>query len=348
KNFGGHNIEAFVAHETTENIFKRMSAGALRAILPNSLDLSQYTIPFGRANSFTQSWSIESYFAQLNYNYDGKYYLSASARRDGSSRFLKNKWGTFGSVGLGWVVSKEDFFNVDFIDYLKLKASYGVIADQGVSLQYGWQIYNINNTVDGSYSFTQSSTRANPDLTWETSKIFQVGFETEFFDNKLVLNVDYYDKRTDNLFFTENLPGSSGFQVIQYNDGQLKNAGLEFDIQANLVNKDDFRFSIGLNGEMFNNEISEMPRPIGGTDPIIFDDANNLALGKSVYDWYMREWAGVDPGSGAALWYQYYDDVNDNGIFDSGDVSGSFYVDSDGDGGASDNTTSSLYEYLTL
>lgn len=349
KTFGDHNVEAFVAHESTENVFKRISAGALRAILPNSLDLSQYTIPFGRANSFTQSWSIESYFGQLNYNYDRKYYLTGSIRRDGSSRFFKNKWGTFGSVGAGWVVSNEDFFsNVNFMDYLKLKASYGIIADQGVSLQYGWQLFSINNTVDGSYSFTQSSLQANPDLTWETSKILQVGFETEFFDGKLALNVDYYDKRTDNLFFNENLPGSTGFQQIQYNDGQLQNAGLEFDIQAQLIQKEDFRLSIGFNGEMINNEITKMPTPLSADSPLIFDDAANLAKGKSIYDWYMREWAGVDPGSGAALWYQYYDDVNDNGIFDAGDVSGTFYVDLDGDGGLSDNSTSTLYEYKKL
>src|SRR5690606_36654020 len=202
--FGDHSVEAFVAHESTENEFKRISAGGLRAILPNSLGLSQYTIPFGRANSFTQSWSIESYFGQLNYNYDRKYYLTGSIRRDGSSRFFKHKWGTFGSVGAGWVVSNEDFFsNVNFMDYLKLKASYGIIADQGTSLQYGWQLFGINNTVDGGYSFTQDAVRANPDLTWETSKILQVGFETEFFDGRLAVNVDYYDKRTDNLFFYE-------------------------------------------------------------------------------------------------------------------------------------------------
>src|SRR5690606_31318732 len=147
--------------------------------------------------------------------------------------------------------------------------------------------------VDGGYSFTQDAVRANPDLTWETSKILQVGLETEFFDGKLAVNVDYYDKRTDNLFFYENLPGHQGFQNIQYNDGQLQNSGLEFDIQAQLIQKEDFRLSIGFNGEMIDNEITKMPTPLNGDEPLIFDDASNLAKGKSIYDWYMREWAGV-------------------------------------------------------
>src|SRR5690606_10226067 len=156
-----------------------------------SLDLDQYTIPFGRASSYTRGWTLESYFAQLNYNFDRKYYLTASARRDGSSRFKNDKWGTFWSVGAGWIVSNEDFFgNVNFLDYLKLKASYGVIGDQGNRLQYGWQIKNIGLTPDGSYSFIRDNIQANPDLTWETSKIAQVGIESTWFNNTLDLNVD--------------------------------------------------------------------------------------------------------------------------------------------------------------
>ena len=205
-----------------------MNAAAQNSILPNTLDLDQYTIPFGRAGSYSTGSTLDSYFAQLNYDLNGKYFLTASGRRDGSSRFYRDRWGTFGSVGLGWIASEEDWFPADsYVNYMKLKASYGLIGDQGVSLLYGWQIYNINQTPDGSYSFTQSSNLANRDLTWETSKVFQVGFESVLFDNKLTLDVDYYVKNTENLFFTQSLPGSSGSSTIQYNDGVLRNSGLE-------------------------------------------------------------------------------------------------------------------------
>ena len=119
---------------------------------------------------------------------------------------------------------------------MKVKASYGLIGDQGVSLLYGWQIYGINQTPDGSYSFTQSSNLANRDLTWETSKVFQVGFESVLFNNKLTLDVDYYVKNTENLFFTQSLPGSSGSSTIQYNDGVLRNSGLEFNAGLDVIN----------------------------------------------------------------------------------------------------------------
>lgn len=322
KSFGDHNIEAFVAHESTEWKRKVFYAAATHEILPNQTDLSQYTTPFERPYSYTQGYTLESYFGQLNYNYDGKYYLTGSLRRDGSSRFRNDKWGTFGSVGLGWIVSKENFMaNAKFIDFLKLKASYGVMGDQGNDLMYGWQISSINQTIDGSYSFSQSAEKANPDLTWETSKIAQVGFESTWFKNTLDVNVDYYNKRTTNLFFRQTLAPFDGFSFIRYNDGELKNSGLEFDVQAHLIkakNQGDFKLSVGINGEIFDNEIVRMPNDLLTGEPKVLD--GNLSKGHSLYDWYMREWAGVDPANGVGLWNMYYDDANSNGIFDTGDT----------------------------
>lgn len=134
-----------MAHETTEFRREFLSAAKTKTIIPNSTDLSHYTTLYGMPNSYTQGYTLESYFAQLNYNYEQKYFLTASARRDGSSRFLNDKWGTFGSVGLSWIASKESFLsNASFIDFLKLKASYGIIGDQGNRWRYGWQITNSN------------------------------------------------------------------------------------------------------------------------------------------------------------------------------------------------------------
>ena len=322
KVFGNHSLEVFAAHESTSNTFKDFNAAATGAILTNTLDLSQYTSAYGRALSYSQRWTLDSYFGQLNYNYNQKYFLTASARRDGSSRFINNKWGTFGSAGLGWIVSKEDFMSkLSFVDYLKLKASYGIIGDQGTSLQYGWQLYSINQTPNGDYSFTESSTLANPDLTWETSKIAQFGIESTLFNEHLDVNIDYYVKNTDNLFFTQTLPPFIGYTTMQINDGQLRNSGIEFDIMGHILKaktSDDLKLSVGVNGEILRNEITEMPTDIFTGEKKVLD--GRLSEGHSLYDWYMREWAGVDPATGAGLWNLYYDDINDNGIFDNGDA----------------------------
>jgi len=317
-NIGELNIDGIIGHESNENRFKNMNAAAQNAILPNNLDLDQYTIPFGRAGSYSQAYTLESWLGALNLSYDGKYFLSSSVRRDGSSRFIKNKWGTFGSVGLGWVMSKEDFFPQDsFVDYFKVKGSFGINGDQGNNLQYGWQIFGINQTPDGSYSFTQSSTLANRELTWEEREKSQIGFETILFDGKVTLDMDYFSDKTKNMFFNQTLPGSSGSTLIQYNDGVLANRGLEFNANINLIQTEDFSMSLNVNGAMLTNELEEMPTDYFTGEPKVLD--GRYSAGKSLYDWYMREWAGVNPATGTAMWNLYYDDMNNDGIFDSGD-----------------------------
>ena len=317
-NIGELNIDGIIGHESNENRFKNMNAAAQNAILPNNLDLDQYTIPFGRAGSYSQAYTLESWLGAVNLSYDGKYFLSSSVRRDGSSRFIKNKWGTFGSVGLGWVMSKEDFFPQDsFVDYFKLKGSFGINGDQGNNLQYGWQIFGINQTPDGSYSFTQSSTLANRELTWEEREKSQIGFETILFDGKVTLDMDYFSDKTKNMFFNQTLPGSSGSTLIQYNDGVLANRGLEFNANINLIQTEDFSMSLNVNGAMLTNELEEMPTDYFTGEPKVLD--GRYSAGKSLYDWYMREWAGVNPATGTAMWNLYYDDMNNDGIFDSGD-----------------------------
>ena len=318
KSYGELNVSALIGHESNENRFKNMNAAAQNAILPNNLDLDQYTIPFGRAGSYSTASTLESYLASVDVNYKGKYYMNLSGRRDGSSRFIKNKWDSFGAVGLGWVMSKESFFPQDsFVDYLKIKGSYGIAGDQGTNLQYGWQIFFINQTPDGSYSFTQSSTLANPDLTWEKKVKSQIGFESILFDGKVTLDVDYFSDNTKNLFFNQSLPGSSGSTIIQYNDGILLNSGIEINTNISLVQTEDFSMSLNVNGSKLYNELVEMPTDYFTGEDKILD--GNRSAGKSLYDFYMREWAGVNPATGQAMYNLYYDDMNNDGIFNSGD-----------------------------
>ncbi len=320
KKFGDHRVDAFVAHETTEYQEKILGGAKQNAIIFGATDLDLYTQVVSRPYSYTRGWALESYFANLNYNYDGKYHLSGSVRRDGSSRFIQDKWGTFWSVGAGWVVSKESFMdNVGVVDYLKLKASYGVIGDQGRRLRYGWQESTIGDTDD--YSFTETSEMANPNLTWETSKITQVGFESSWFKNRLDVDVDYYVKNTENLFFSMSLPPSAGYNNVYVNDGELRNSGVEFDVTGHIITAKetgDFTLSVGVNGEFLTNKLTKMPVDILTGEKKVIDGA--LSEGHSVYDHFMAEWAGVDPATGMALWNMYFDDVNGDGMFDSGDA----------------------------
>lgn len=321
KNFGDHGLEAFAAHESTTYNYNNFYATKTKAILHNTFDLDQYTTMVGKPGSYTLKTTLESYFGQVSYNYNQKYFLMGSVRRDGSSRFRYDKWGTFGSVGAGWIVSKESFMdNVSFVDYLKLKASYGLVGDQGNTINNGYSIYSIGNTDD--YSFTlDTDTEPNEGLTWEKSKIAQIGLEATLFNNFLDVNVDYYRKNTDDLLFYQQLPASTGATGMWVNSGQLRNSGLEFDVLARLIKPKEaegFGLSIGINGEFLKNEITEMPTDPGTGLPKVLDGA--YAQGYSIFDFYMREWAGVDPATGTGLWNMYYDDINANGVLDAGDV----------------------------
>ncbi len=323
KEFGVNSFEILAAHES--NYFQEdfNTAFKAKAIIPGGNQLDNYIVnlqqPTGRAVSRT----LDSYFAQVNYNYDSKYFLTASVRTDGSSRFANNKWGTFGSIGGSWVVSNEDFLaNNDFLNYLKIKASWGRTGDEvGVPFFTGINTFQVTN-VGGEFAIAPSLF-ANPDLTWETATQYQAGVEFSL-GRFLDASVDYYIKDTDNLFFSRRNSASSGVAVINVNDGELRNSGLEFDLTGHLVNSENFKLDLTFNGAFLQNEITTMPIDPETGEPSIL---NNEALGfgysegRSIFDFYMREWAGVNPETGFPQWNRYYDDANGNGTFDDGDTS---------------------------
>ena len=315
--WGDHSVDAILAHESNEFTETFASAAKGLQISPFLLDLDNFQSSLGLPSGSTSGFTIESYFGQFNYNYAQKYYFTGSIRTDGSSRFVNEKWGTFGSIGFSWVASNESFLeNNDIIDYLKLKTSYGITGDQsGVGLFSGYNTYNGGN-LGGSISLAPGAV-GNPELTWETSKQFQVGAEfgiTKYLDGSL----DYYHKLTDNLIFDRFVGPSQGISSITVNDGELINSGIEIELTGHIVDTKDFSLDLSFNGEMLNNEIKTMPiDPATGKPQILTPDGRYAwSEGRSVYDFYMREWAGVDPSDGAPMWFQYYDDLNNNNLLD--------------------------------
>ncbi|WP_319502828.1 SusC/RagA family TonB-linked outer membrane protein [uncultured Draconibacterium sp.] len=325
--FGEHSIEALAAHEANFWERKRNTASKSKAVHPDIDDLNNFIIVSSPPTSYTDEVNLESYFGQVNYNYMNRYYLSASVRRDGTSRFIgDNKWDNFGSVGASWVVSEESFMtNAPILDYLKVKASYGVIGEQqGVGFYPAIISYNVNN-LDDEISISEREV-GNPDLTWETSKMFQTGVEFalgEYVDG----SIDYYMKNTDNLVFDRRVGPSVGYALITVNDGRLRNSGIEFDFTGHIIRKSDYTLDITLNGEMLNNEIIDMPIDPATELPKVLDIAGRFgrAKGHSLFDFYTREWAGVDPADGVGMWIQNYYDENGNGMLDSGEGITSLY-----------------------
>lgn len=346
KYFGNHSLEILAAHETYEESFTRSQQYKQNVVVPGIYNLSNYLESTGPAFGYENASGIESYFGQVNYNFDGKYYLTGSLRTDGSSRFVEDKWGVFGSVGAAWVISEEDFLDDSVFTFLKAKASYGITGDQqGVDTFLGFDTFN-SDFVGGSLALDLRAP-GNRELTWETSRMLQGGLEMslgEFLD----VNIDYYRKKTDNLFFNQRVGPSAGISSIRVNDGEILNAGLEFDIIGHIVRSKDFTLDLSINGEFLHNEMQQMPiDPSTGLPKVIDSNSSNdgayaFAQGRSIFDFYIREWAGVDPTDGAPTWFRYYDDANNNDVFDAGE--GNFFVDNGSGGNA--NTSSSLFEYL--
>ncbi len=320
KKFNAHNLEVLAAHESTNYRQSQSNASGYNLVDNNSLELNN-AIVFNPASSYVNTNKLESYFGQANYDYESIYYLSATARRDGSSRFIKgNKWGTFGSVGLGWVVTKMKFMEKQpLFDYLKVKASYGVLGDQeGLGYYPGYDRYDISNLNDNpSFAF---NTKGNPDLTWETSKMFQTGIDFGI-GKYLTGTIDYYIKNTDNLIFDRRTAPSLGYAIIQVNDGKLQNKGLEFELVGHVLKNKNYHFDLSVNGEHFTNKITAMPiEPTTGKQkPIDVQAPFGWAVGHSIFDFYIRNFAGVDPQTGTSTWTVYYDDANANKSFDPGE-----------------------------
>ncbi len=347
KTFGDHTIDALAAYETFESSFTQTTGGKQNVIIPGVLNFNNYLEvaqePFGYENAS----GLESYFTQVNYNYLGKYFLTGSLRTDGSSRFIEEQWGVFGSVGGAWVLSEESFMENSFLSYLKLKASWGLTGDQqGVSTTRAFDTFD--TTIIGGALAIRDRLNGNPELTWEGSSQIQFGVESSI-GNLIDANFDYYRKTTDGLFFNQRQGPSVGISSILVNDGKVLNAGFEFDVTAHIIKTQDYSLDFSINGEMLQNEMLQMPfDPASGANKIIDsgsspDGAYAYAKGRSIFDFWMREWAGVDAADGRPMWFQYYDDANNNNVLDAGEAD--FSTDGTGAALPTDNTSVTLFEY---
>ena len=308
----GHNVNGFVAHESSLYERKYLYASNNILLKPDLAELSN-GIKMSGMNSYILDYSLESYFAQLNYDFNEQYFIYGTVRRDGTSKFPNDKWGTFGSLGLAWIVSKESFMSdISYVDFLKLKASYGILGNQnGMGYYPTYTTYSVNN-LDDKISLKPNATK-NPNLTWEKSKTFNVGAEFSLL-GKVDVEVDYFIKHTDNLLFSKRISPSSGDALMEVNDGKLLNSGIEFNITYKAIKTDDFSMRVNLNGAHYKNEMLEMPIETATGKPKVLDLQGRFAYseGHSLYDFYIREWAGVNSETGEGQWYAYsYKDKDD-------------------------------------
>lgn len=301
----GHSIDAFIAHESS--FYKRSIIFGDKSNIahPEIVEFNNAVI-IDDLGSYVVDYALESYFGQVRYDYNEKYFAHATIRRDGSSRFPNDKWGTFGSVGVAWMLSSESFFsNINFLNEVKLKASYGILGNQALGDYPTYDQYTISNLDNElSFSFTY---KGNPNLTWEQSKTLNIGGEFNI-KNILELEVEYFVKNTDRLLFNTQVAPSLGYSEYPVNDGALMNKGLEFSGLLHILSSQNMQLDVNFNGSLSSMEITRMPVDIttGLEKNIEIHGAFGWAAGHSIYDYYLREYAGVDPQTGEPLWNRYF------------------------------------------
>lgn len=297
KAFGDHSIDVLAGYEAQKTVREGNVARASN-FLPGTETLANASKPEAASSSVTAN-SIVSLLSNLNYNYNNKYFLSASFRRDGSSRFGSLKrYGNFWSVGGSWDVSSENFLDkVNAINALKLRASYGTNGNQDIGNFESRALYAVNGyeNVPG-YIFSQFG---NSSLTWEENRPFNVGLDFGLFKSRISGTVEYYERTTSNLLLNVPVSATNGLTTYNDNIGEMKNKGWELSL--NTVNissnsNDGFSWETNFNFSTLDNKITKLVNPITSS-PF------KREVGSDYYRYFIQGYAGVDPQTGEALWY---------------------------------------------
>ncbi|TCS85890.1 TonB-linked SusC/RagA family outer membrane protein [Anseongella ginsenosidimutans] len=213
------------------------------------------------ASSNETSWGIFSLFGRVNYSFKDRYLLNATIRRDGSSRFgRENRFGTFPSFSAGWRIAEESFMqNSSLVQELKLRVSYGVTGNQSIGNFISQGLFNAGENYMGQGGIGPASNGIpNPDLSWESTNQFDIGLDLSVFDNRIYLIADYYHKRTHGLLFNVDLPGTSGYNSLTTNLGEIENKGYELTLHTkNLTG--DFQWSTEANFSYNQNKVISLP-----------------------------------------------------------------------------------------
>lgn len=311
--FGDHSLNILLGHETKSDVSYALSGQMTNFVDPNNSDFANAVV-YQNLTSSTSEYFLQGVFARAEYNYANKYYLSGSYRMDASSRFAPDKrWGSFWSVGASWNAKQENFLiGVGWIDALRIKASYGTQGNDNIGVTKVYEdLYTISR-VDGEASIVKAF-RAAPDVTWEKSDNFNAGFEARFFD-RLSVNADFFIKETKDMIYYRPLAPSQGEPSTQLvNDMDMKNTGIEFEVSADIIKTPNVLWNVTINGTHYKNAITKLPSDQPQTG---YNTGNYWrSLGGSLYDFYLLEWAGVDPENGRAM-YNVYSQAGTGGEFE--------------------------------
>ena len=303
--YGKHSVDALLGHENYSWQRKYSFLMNTNMAVDGNFTLGNF-LNNSSTEGYNYDYKTESYLGRVRYNYDEKYFVDFSYRRDGSSKFAKdNRWGNFFSFGANWNVKKENFMkNVDWVNDLRVRASYGEVGNDAGVDYYGYKaLYYINkNAGDAAL---MKYTLAAPNIKWETTQTVDFGIEGKLF-NRLNFSIGYFDKRSKDLLFQVRMPLSAGsfaydenmMNLAQYqNIGTISNRGFEIALSGDVIRKNDWTWNLAFDATTLKNKVIKLP---GGKD--ILHGVQNYSEGHSAYEFYTYHFAGVDQMTGNSLY----------------------------------------------
>jgi len=310
--FGDHTLSGLLGWEAGRG--NSDFTGAEGTGMPNGMDGLSATTPYG-VSGYKYSESTWSAFGQVQYNYQSKYFLTASLRADANSRFGKDKRvGYFPSVAGSWLLSNEKFLSGnDLISFLKLRASYGVTGNSNIELFRSMAVYRLSS----SYQYQVGAVAerlANPDLSWESAHMAGIGLDVSLW-NRLHINLDVYNIDNKDLLLAVPKPTSTGFYERLENSGSVRNQGLEIQISSDNIKTKDFLWNTSFNIGFNKNRVRSLPND--ESFPLQYGSTSvsqQVKDGQDIFSWYMPKWIGVDYVNGDPVWEKLIKDENGNVI----------------------------------
>jgi len=308
KDFGKHSLNGVLGYEWIDEVIEDFTQGGTGFV--SGFQIADVTSTPQTAKGIKTELAKQSYFMNANYAYDHRYLLGLSVRRDGSSNFgADTQYGNFFSVSGGWNIHQEQFFEVPWVQQLKLRASYGSVGRSPDEIYPQYGLYKVlgTNKYNGNPGALINQL-ANPDLTWEKTYTAGIGIDAILFD-RLTLNLDVYNKKTTDLLYEVPQPGVIGVDEYWQNVGEVQNRGFELLVGYDILKHKDFYLNVSANIALNRNEIKEL---FDGNKPIFVPYAGasvlgsldkRMMVGHDIDTWYGAEWAGVDVQTGAPLWY---------------------------------------------
>ena len=309
KTFGaGHTVSALLGHETYTSSSVSVGASKSNMFSMGTTELNGAVIDGQSANSAKSMYNNEGMFARVQYDFLNKIFVSGSYRLDASSRFHPDhRWGSFWSVGGGWLIDKEDWFpRKPWLNMLKLKASVGSQGNDNISDFLYTDMYSIKNS-DGEIAISRA-TIGNENITWETNTNFNAGVDFELFRGRLTGSFEYFYRLTSDMLYYVTIPISYGFAGYYDNIGDMRNSGVELALNGNLMSRNNFSWDVYANFTHYTNKVLMLPdthknREIGGYEG--YASGNKfVGEGLPLNTFLMPKYAGVDKTNGLPMWYK--------------------------------------------